>query len=93
MKTISSWRELTLREKIGQTVIVLSHTEKHIAKCGGIEKYLERYPIGGLHCSAATVKGFRGVTVTDALIMGGFSGADAIENTIRSFMAGNDMLL
>ena len=58
MKKVNSWRELTLREKIGQTVIVLSHTDKHIAKCGSIEKFLERYPIGGLHCSGAEVKGF-----------------------------------
>lgn len=37
--------------------------------------------------------GFKGVTVTDALVMGGFGGAQALENTVRSFLAGNDMLL
>ena len=58
MKKVSTWRELTLREKIGQTVILLSHPDKHIAKGGSIEKFLERYPIGGLHCSGSEVKGF-----------------------------------
>ena len=33
MKKVNSWRDLTLREKIGQTVILLSHTDKHIEKC------------------------------------------------------------
>jgi beta-N-acetylhexosaminidase len=37
--------------------------------------------------------GFRGVTVTDALVMGGFGGAEAVNNTVLSFLAGNDMLL
>ncbi|MBQ8759715.1 MAG: hypothetical protein IJZ20_08495 [Clostridia bacterium] len=37
--------------------------------------------------------GFKGVTVTDALVMGGFGGAKALENTVLSFLAGNDMLL
>lgn len=58
MTQVKDWRELTLREKIGQTVILLSHTDKHIEKCGSIERFLERYPIGGLHCSGSEVKGF-----------------------------------
>ncbi len=37
--------------------------------------------------------GFEGVIVTDALIMGGFTGADGINNQVKSFAAGNDALL
>lgn len=37
--------------------------------------------------------GFQGVVITDALNMGAFGGSHAIENSIRSFLAGNDMLL
>ena len=37
--------------------------------------------------------GFKGVTVTDALVMGGFSGTKSVENTVRSFLSGNDVLL
>lgn len=37
--------------------------------------------------------GFRGMVVTDALCMGGFIGADGLENQIRCLTAGNDMLL
>lgn len=37
--------------------------------------------------------GFEGVVVTDALAMGGFTGANGIENQVKCFAAGNDMLL
>ena len=37
--------------------------------------------------------GFRGVAVTDALVMGGFVGAEGIKNQVKSFVAGNDVLL
>lgn len=37
--------------------------------------------------------GFRGVVVTDALCMGGFTGVDGIKNQVRSLTAGNDLLL
>ena len=36
---------------------------------------------------------FNGVVVTDALVMGGFVGADGIKNQVKSFAAGNDVLL
>ena len=37
--------------------------------------------------------GFKGVVVTDALVMGGFTGADGINNQVKSFEAGNDAML
>ncbi len=37
--------------------------------------------------------GFQGVVVTDALVMGGFAGNKGIDNMIRSFLSGNDVLL
>ena len=40
MKKVTSWKELTLREKIGQTVVCLCETDKHIEMCGSIEKPL-----------------------------------------------------
>lgn len=57
MKKVSSWRELSLREKIGQTVICLCETEKHIALCGSLEKFAEKYPIGGIFNNGGLVKG------------------------------------
>lgn len=57
MKKVNSWRELTLREKIGQTVVSLGETDKHIEMCGSIEKFLEKYPIGGLFNNVGMVKG------------------------------------
>lgn len=57
MKQVTSWKELTLREKIGQTVICLSETEKHIAMCGSIEAFLEKYPIGGMFNNQGLVRG------------------------------------
>ncbi len=50
-------KDLTLREKIGQTVICLCETEKHIEMCGSVEKFLERYPIGGIFNNKGLVKG------------------------------------
>lgn len=57
MKKVTSWKQLTLREKIGQTVICLCETEKHIEMCGSIQKFLEKYPIGGLFNNVGIVKG------------------------------------
>ena len=48
MKKVTSWKELTLREKIGQTVICLSESQKHIEMCGSIEAFLQKYPVGGM---------------------------------------------
>lgn len=57
MKKVSSWKELTLREKIGQTVICLCETEKHIEMCGSLPAFLEKYPIGGIFNNGGIVKG------------------------------------
>ena len=66
--------------------------------CYQTEKINDRYPpttmskdvVSGL---LKEKLGFKGVVVTDALCMGGFTGADGLENQVRSFAAGNDMLL
>lgn len=57
MNKVTSWKELTLREKIGQTVICLCETEKHIEMCGSIEGFAQKYPIGGLFNNGGIVKG------------------------------------
>ncbi len=57
MKKTLTHKDLTLREKIGQTVICLCETEKHIEMCGSIENFLERYPIGGIFNNKGLVKG------------------------------------
>ncbi|MBQ5953055.1 MAG: hypothetical protein IJL47_03290 [Lachnospiraceae bacterium] len=57
MLCVSDWRELSLRERIGQTVVSLSETEEHIRRCGSIEAFCKRYPIGGLFNNRGLVKG------------------------------------
>lgn len=57
MAKVDSWKQLTLREKIGQTVICLCETEKHLEMCGSLEKFLEKYPIGGIFNNDGIVKG------------------------------------
>ncbi len=57
MEKVSSWKELTLREKIGQTVLCLCETEKHIEMCGSLPAFLEKYPIGGIFNNDGIVKG------------------------------------
>lgn len=49
------WQDLSLREKIGQTVMLQTIPEDHIALCGSIEEFLKRYPIGGLFCAGKLV--------------------------------------
>lgn len=57
MKKVASWKELTLREKIGQTVICLCESEKHVEMCGSVESFLQKYPIGGIFNNGGIVKG------------------------------------
>ncbi len=45
---VNSWRELTLREKIGQTVICQYRPKEFAQRCGSVEAFLERYPVGGV---------------------------------------------
>lgn len=40
--------ELTLREKICQSVIIKAEPEAHIKQFGSIENFMKQYPIGGL---------------------------------------------
>lgn len=57
MKKVTSWKELSLREKIGQTVICLSEKDKHIQMCGSVQAFLEKYPIGGMFNNGGLVNG------------------------------------
>lgn len=57
MEKVSSWKELTLREKIGQTVLCLCETGKHVEMCGSLPAFLEKYPIGGIYNNGGIVKG------------------------------------
>ncbi len=57
MEKVSSWRELTLREKIGQTVICMCEEDTHIACCGSVEAFLKKYPIGGMFNNSHLVRG------------------------------------
>lgn len=56
MKKLSH-KDLTLREKIGQTVICLCETDKHIEMCGSLEAFLKKHPIGGIFNNKGLVKG------------------------------------
>ena len=45
---IRAWRQLTLRQKIGQTMIMLPNRKLELELGGGsLERYFERYPISG----------------------------------------------
>jgi len=62
------------------------------------ENYNAVYPVATMSYELTTKLlreelGFKGVTVTDALVMGGFSGEGAVESCVKSFLAGNDVLL
>lgn len=47
--TDTTWKTLTLREKIGQTMMMVSMYEQHRAIGGGsIEGFLKKYPVGGM---------------------------------------------
>jgi beta-N-acetylhexosaminidase len=46
--TITDWKKLTLRQKIGQTMIMLPNRKLELELGGGsLEAYFERYPISG----------------------------------------------
>ncbi|MBO5105739.1 MAG: glycoside hydrolase family 3 protein [Clostridia bacterium] len=57
MKKVSSWKELTLREKIGQTVVCTCKPDEHIKMCGSVEELLKKYPIGGIFNNGANING------------------------------------
>ena len=54
---VRSWKDLTLREKIGQTVMLQVIPEDHIAISGSIEKFLQDYPIGAIFAAGRLVNG------------------------------------
>lgn len=44
----TTWKSLTLREKIGQTMILRAYHDSHVEQFGSIENMMKEYPIGGL---------------------------------------------
>ena len=44
----TTWKSLTLREKIGQTIILLAYHDAQVAQFGSIKNMMDKYPIGGL---------------------------------------------
>ncbi|MFC5529200.1 glycoside hydrolase family 3 protein [Cohnella yongneupensis] len=49
-------KELTVREKIGQTVVVLSNRAQERDKYGSLSAMMERYPVGGFFVGAEMIK-------------------------------------
>jgi beta-N-acetylhexosaminidase len=43
-----SWKKLTLREKIGQIMIIRAFRDDQVRQFGSIAKMMERYPVGGI---------------------------------------------
>jgi len=44
----STWKSLSLREKIGQVMIIRAYYDEYIKEFGSIEKMLQKYPVGGI---------------------------------------------
>jgi len=44
----TTWKSLTLREKIGQTMIIRAYYDEQIQQYGTIENMIKKYPIGGI---------------------------------------------
>lgn len=44
----TSWKQLSIREKIGQTIILVANYDDHIKQFGSIESMLKEYPAGGI---------------------------------------------
>ena len=44
----TTWKSLSVREKIGQTMIVRAFHKAHVQEYGSIENMMEKYPIGGV---------------------------------------------
>lgn len=44
----TTWKSLSIREKIGQTMIVRAFHKAQVAEFGSIEKMMDKYPIGGI---------------------------------------------
>ncbi len=46
--TDTTWKSLTMREKIGQTMIIRAYHEEQVIKYGSIKKMMKDYPVGGI---------------------------------------------
>ena len=57
MKHAELMKKLTLREKIGQTMIMLCTPQKYIEEFGSIKNFIKKYPIGGFYPCAGLEKG------------------------------------
>lgn len=44
----TTWKSLSVREKIGQTMMIQTRFEDHRAVGGSIKTFMEKYPVGGL---------------------------------------------
>jgi len=44
----STWRNLSLREKIGQVMVIRACYDTHIKQFGSIENMMQKYPVGGI---------------------------------------------
>ena len=44
----TTWKSLSIREKIGQTMIVRAFHKEQLKQFGSIENMMEKYPIGGI---------------------------------------------
>jgi len=47
-----NWKELSLREKIGQTVCILADDETQAKEHGTLNSFLEKYPVGAIFTGA-----------------------------------------
>lgn len=44
-----SWKKLSVREKIGQTMIIRAFRDDQAKEFGSIEKMMQKYPVGGIY--------------------------------------------
>ena len=44
----TTWKSLTLREKIGQTMIIRAYYNEHAKQFGSIANMMKKYPVGGI---------------------------------------------
>jgi len=44
----NTWQKMSVREKIGQLMIIRAYYDEHIQKFGSIKKMMEKYPVGGI---------------------------------------------
>jgi beta-N-acetylhexosaminidase len=44
----STWKSLTLREKIGQTMIIRAYYDEQVSEFGSLKNMMSKYPVGGI---------------------------------------------